>query len=339
MTGIDIGSGLVKAAVIDHAPDIPRLLRLASCPMPPDAILDGEILDAPAVAATIRQVVDGLGGRAGRVAVAVGGREVVIRRISVDRVPSADIPEVIAWEAESVVPFEMRDVRLGYQLLEKDGQPRIEVLLVAARKEFVDERVRLLASAGIRPAIVDVDAFALFNAFEFNYPSATSGLIALVNVGHETTTIVICEDGVPIGARDMSFGSRQIRQELRRVEGIVGPEADRILTDERRSSVDLGPMVGERAADLVAAIERTVAATVEREPGRSIGALYLSGGAASTSRLRESIARHLGVRVEIVTPFQRLDATPEALADLPDNDLASLWMLPVGLALRSPTER
>lgn len=339
MTGIDLGSGLVKAAVVDHGGDTPRLLRLASCPVPPDAILEGEILDDSAVAAAIREVVSGLGGRTGSVAVAVGGREVIVRKVSVDRVPPADIPEVISWEAESVVPFEMRDVRLGYQLLEDDGGARIDALLVAARKELVDARVRLLESAGVHAAIVDVDAFALFNALEFNYPHATNGVVALVNIGHETTTIVVCQDGLPLGARDMSFGSRQIRRELRHFEAAPGAEADRLPGGDSRYSPELNRLMEERARDLGMAVGKAVAAATEGDRGSFPDVVFLSGGAASMAGLRPSLARSLGVRVEIVTPFQRLEAAPEALADMPDHDLASLWMLPVGLALRSPLER
>ena len=105
----------------------------------------------------------------------------------------------------------------------------MDVLLVAAKRELVDNKVGLLQDAGVNPVIIDIDAFALHNAFSYNYPDAQEGIVALVNVGHETTNVNILEDGVPILTRDIPFGSRKIREDLQRERGLTAEQAEDVV--------------------------------------------------------------------------------------------------------------
>jgi type IV pilus assembly protein PilM len=145
----------------------------------------------------------------------VGGHDVIIKKIQMDRMRDADAREVIRWEAEQHVPFDIKNVELDFQILDPEGDGvQMEVLLVAAKRELVDNKVSLVTDAGMYAAVIDVDAFALHNAFEFNYPEAMEGIVALANVGHEVTNVNILENGVPILTRDIPFGSRRVREEL-----------------------------------------------------------------------------------------------------------------------------
>src|SRR5690606_6553322 len=115
---------------------------------------------------------------------------------------------------------------LDFQILDPDGGGlEMGVLLVAAKRELVENKMRLLADAGLSAAVVDVDAFALYNAFELNYPEAMTGVVGLVNIGHEVTTINVLEDGVPILTRDMPIGTRRLREDLQRDHGLTAEEA------------------------------------------------------------------------------------------------------------------
>ncbi len=115
-----------------------------------------------------------------------------------DRMKEGDAREVIRWEAEQHVPFDMANVELDFQILDPDAEGlQMNVLLVAAKRELVENRVGLLGEAGLAPAIIDVDAFAIHNAFELNHPDAMQGVVGLVNIGHEVTNVNILEDAVP----------------------------------------------------------------------------------------------------------------------------------------------
>jgi type IV pilus assembly protein PilM len=322
--GIDIGSGFVKAAAVDHSGVEPRLIRLAALPLVSDAIVEGEIMDPQLVVDTLQAVVQMLDVRSRSIATAVGGRDVIVKKIQIDRMPESDAREVIRWEAEQYVPFDMENVQLDFQILDPEEEGlRMNVLLVAAKRELIEQRMMLLGDAGLTPTVVDVDAFALFNAFEYNYPAASRGMAALVNVGNEIATIIVHQDGVPVMTRDIPFGSRQVREELRRLHGLSAEEADAVVQG--------------RGGELAVAIERATAFLgLDDGIGPGLNAVYLSGGGAKIPRLQDAIADRLKVRIEIVNPLQRLEIAPEAMADLPADDSASMWMLPVGLALRVP---
>src|SRR5690606_32976900 len=149
-------------------------------------IVDGEIMDPLLVTSTIRSVVESAGVKIREVVAAVGGHDVIIKKIQMDRMTEANAREVIRWEAEQHVPFDMESVQLDFQILDPDGDsPQMSVLLVAAKRELIENRMSLLADAGLSAAIIDVESFALHNAFGSNYPNMDSGLIALVNIGHE----------------------------------------------------------------------------------------------------------------------------------------------------------
>src|SRR6266567_4694649 len=179
--GLDIGSGIIKVAVIDHSGSEPELIKVATTEVAADAIVEGEVMDP------------------GIVAEAVRGRDVIVKKIQMDRMKEADAREVIRWEAEQHVPFDMANVELDFQILDPEAEGlQMSVLLVAAKRELVEGRTGLLNEAGLEPTIIDVDAFAIHNAFELNHPDAMQGVVGLVNIGHEVTNVNILEDGVPV---------------------------------------------------------------------------------------------------------------------------------------------
>src|SRR5919106_5714515 len=172
--GLDIGSGFIKLVVVDHSKAEPEIVQVATSPLVPDAIVEGEVMDPVLVAETVRAVVESAGLRKTDVVAAVGGHDVIVKPIPMDRMSQTDAREVIRWEAEQHVPFDMENVHLDFQILDPEGHgPQMRVLLVAAKRELIENRLSLLSDAGLNPAVIDVDAFALHNAFEQNYPEST----------------------------------------------------------------------------------------------------------------------------------------------------------------------
>src|SRR5204863_14823 len=206
--GLDIGSGLIKLAVISHGPGEPVLTKVAFAPLVADAIVEGEVMDPGIVADAVRGLFASAGLKPKQVVTAVGGRDVIIKKIPMDRMKESEAREVIRWEAEQHVPFDMDNVELDFQVLDPDGEGlQMTVLLVAAKRELIEGRISLLGEAGLDAKIIDVDAFALHNAFELNHPDEMSGIIALVNIGHETTNINIDEDA-PLLMRPIGLALR-----------------------------------------------------------------------------------------------------------------------------------
>src|SRR5688500_4538294 len=278
--GLDIGSGFIKLVVIDHSKAEPEIVQVATSPLVPDAIVEGEVMDPVLVAETVRAVVESAGLKKTDVYAAVGGHDVIVKPIPMDRMSESDAREVIRWEAEQHVPFDMENVNLDFQILDPNGTgPQMRVLLVAAKRELIENRMSLLADAGLTVAAIDVDAFALHNAFEHNYPDALRGLIALVNIGHDTTNVNLLENGVPILVRDIPFGSRRLREALQRERGFTAELAENTL--QGKGSDDIRSLVDERVDELAVGVERAAAFIVAQSGGDGIGRCFLSGGGAS----------------------------------------------------------
>ncbi|MFO0071179.1 MAG: type IV pilus biogenesis protein PilM, partial [Gemmatimonas sp.] len=184
--GLDVGSGLVKAVVIDHSGPVPELAKVVITPLADTAIVEGEVMDHGIVADAIRQTIAATGAKTKYVVAAVGGRDVIVKKIQMERVKEQQARELMRGEAEQHVPFDMDSVELDFQVLDPDGDGLdMSVLLVAAKRDLVEAKQALLTESGAAPAVIDVDAFALHNAFELNYPEALNGTIALLNVGNE----------------------------------------------------------------------------------------------------------------------------------------------------------
>ena len=248
--GLDIGSGLMKLVAITHGPSGPVLTKVHTSAVAVDAIVEGEVMDTGLVADAIKGLLVSAGLKPKSVVIAVGGRDVIIKKITMERVKEAEARQLIRWEAEQHVPFDMENVELDFQILDPEGDGlQMEVLLVAAKRELVENKMTLLAQAGVTPSIIDVDAFALHNAFELNHPDAMTGVVGLVNIGHETTNVNILEDGIPVLNRDLPIGTRRFREDLQRERGLSAEEADKLLQGFERNEV-LEPFLEARGEEL-----------------------------------------------------------------------------------------
>jgi type IV pilus assembly protein PilM len=333
--GLDIGSGFVKLVVIDHGKAQPEIVQIITSALVPDAIVEGEIMDPVIVTETVRSVIHSAGLKRRDVVAAVGGHDVIIKPIPMDRMNPNDAREVIRWEAEQHVPFDMENVQLDFQVLDPGGDsPQMSVLLVAAKRELIESRLSLLADAGLNATVIDVDAFALHNAFRHSYPNAVHGLVALVNVGHETTNVNLIENGQPKLVRDIPFGSRRLREALQRERSLTADQADSVLLG-RGDGEDLSAVLGERVDELAVGIERAAAFIIAQSGGKGIDRVFVCGGGACVPGLIDALGTKLGVPTEVANPLQRVAVRPEVMETTPVDEFSPMLMLPVGLALRS----
>jgi type IV pilus assembly protein PilM len=313
--GLDIGSGYIKAVMINHASGQPVLEKVAIARVADDAIVEGEVMDPTLVADAVRDLLNRAEIKSKEVAVAVGGRDVIIKKIQMDRMKEAEAREVIRWEADQHVPFDPENVELDFQILDPDGDGlQMQVLLVAAKRELVESKLSLLAEIGLEASLVDVEAFALHNAFERNYPEAMRGVVALANVGNETTIVNLLEDGVPVLTRDLPVGARRLREDLQREKGMPADAADRVV----------------QGGELDPAFLQT-----SNRPVGPLSRLYLTGGGSRIPGFSGVLADRLRVPVTQAHPIERLDIGSGAFGDLSVDEVAPLLMLAVGLALRT----
>jgi len=334
--GLDIGSGLIKMVVIDRSSGEPVLTKVAFASVVDDAIVEGEVVDTGIVTDTIKGLMATAGVKIKKVATAVGGRDVIIKKVTMDRMKETEAREMIRWEAEQHVPFDMDSVELDFQILDPEGDGlQMTVLLVAAKRQLVETKMALLAEAGLEASIIDVDAFALHNAFELNYPDAQQGVVGLVNIGHETTNVNILEEGLPVLTRDIPVGTRRFREDMQRERGISAEEADQLLQGFERNEL-LDPFLETRGEELAVGIERA-AAFLQSASRSSAGLtrLYTTGGGARVPGLNRVLADRLRMPVQLANPVERLRVAEGVFDTMNIDEVAPLLMLPVGLALRT----
>jgi type IV pilus assembly protein PilM len=335
--GLDIGSGLIKLVAISHASGGPVLTKVAFTSVVNDAIVEGEIMDPAIVAEAIKGLMASAGIKSKKVVCAVGGRDVIIKKIAMDRMKESEAREVIRWEAEQHVPFDMDNVELDFQILDPESEGlQMTVLLVAAKRELVEHKLALLSDVGLEASVIDVDAFALHNAFEVNYPEAMRGVVGLVNIGHETTNINILDEGIPVLTRDIPIGTRRFKEDLQRERGLSAAEADAVLQGADAASEALDPLLESRGEELAVGIER--AAAFLQSSSRSangLGRIFTTGGGARIPRLNKVLSDRLRIPVQLANPIEKLQVADGVFDRFPVDEVAPLLMLPIGLALRS----
>jgi type IV pilus assembly protein PilM len=334
--GLDVGSGLVKAVVIDHTSGSPELTKVVVTPLNDTAIVEGEVMDHAIVADAIRQTLEATGIKTKHIVSAVGGRDVIVKKISIERVKEAQARELMRWEAEQHVPFDMESVELDFQILDPDADGlEMSVLLVAAKRDLVEAKRTLLTDAGAAPTVIDVDSFALHNAFETNHPDAMTGTVALLNIGNEATNLNILDEGVPILTRDLTVGTRRFREDLQREHGTGSDEAEAMVRGYDRT-LALDGVVAMRGEEIAMGMERaaTFLATSVRNFGQ-IRAVYACGGGARVPGLLPWLSDRLRIPVQLANPLARLTVREGAMEFLSTDEVAPLLMLPVGLALRA----
>jgi type IV pilus assembly protein PilM len=295
-------------------------------------------MDAGAVIETIQKAFASRKLKGGDVAIALSGHSVIIKKISIPATSDEELAEVIPWEAEQYIPFDVEDVNLAYQVLTGAGEDgNMDVLLVAAKKDKINDYTSVVTQSGRNPALVDVDVFALQNSFELNYDAeASEGSTALINIGASTTNVAILKGTTSIFWRDISVGGSHYNDAIRKELNLSLEQAESLkrgepVTDVPPESVE--PILASVNGFVGSEIQKTIDFFRNTTPGESIDRIVVAGGASRIANLQEALAQRFGVPVEPLNPFNRVHIgkgiSPEMLEEIgPSVSIA------VGLASR-----
>jgi type IV pilus assembly protein PilM len=341
IVGIDIGSSSVKAVELVVKPKGLELLHVGAAPLAPEAIVQGAFLNSSAIVEAVSEAVSNAGIKTKQVAAAVSGHSVIVKKISLPSMTRDELEESIRWEAEQYIPFDINEVNLDFQILDtgaSDGQ--MDVLLVAAKKDLIDDYVAVLSEAGLTPQVVDVAAFAVANSFAKNHDAEPDEVVALVNIGAQTVNINILAGGVPAFTRDVSAGGNQYTEEIQKALSIAFEDAERIKLGGRSES-DGQDVVPQEVEDAIQAVTETLIAEITRSldffqatsAESRISRVVLSGGGAKVSGLEKAFYERTQLKVERMNPLARM---------LPSNrfeagqleELSPSLAVCVGLAMR-----
>jgi type IV pilus assembly protein PilM len=345
LVGLDIGSSAVKAVELKPAGKAYKVSAFGSEPVPPDSIVDGAIIDGGAVADAIRRLFDGRGIKTKDVAASLSGNAVIVKKITLPVMTEAELAESIYWEAEQYIPFDIQDVNLDYQILDsgtRGGKGTMEVLLVAAKKEKIADYTGVIAQAGRSAVVVDVDAFALQNAYEVNYGIQPGAVIVLLNAGASATNINILNGDQSVFTRDISIGGNAYTEALQKELSLPFE-----LADQLKRGVAVDGVTFDEARPVLRAVSENVMLEIQKTfdffkataASDRIDRIMLSGGASRAEGFTEMLTERFEAPVEVLDPFKRVGFDVKKFHVESAADVAPTVAVAVGLALRRVGDR
>lgn len=339
--GLDIGSSLIKVAEISSSGKTATLTNFGIAPLVPEAIVEGEIMDRDVVIDTIRTLFEKTNIKKREVASAVSGRGVIVKRIQMERMKESEARERIQWEAEQHVPFDINDVTLDFKILNPEASgDQMEVLLVAVKNETVNSYLGLITSAGLSPTVIDVGFFALQNAYEWNFPSASGEIVALINIGADVTSINVIKDRTPFFTRDLPTAGNQCLQLLQKNLGLSSEQAGGMLRGESLEGISpeaARPVFESFANEFAMGVERNFSFLSAAGEAIKVSKLVLAGGNANIPGLVDSLQQRFSIPTSVLNPLQHVTYDQRLFSGTSPERLAPILSVAVGLALREVT--
>jgi len=346
LVGLDIGSSSVKAIELKPAGKGYRVSAIGVESVPPDSIVDGAIIDGGAVADAVRRLFANKKFKAKDVVASLSGNSVIVKKITLPSMTEAELGESIYWEAEQYIPFDIQDVNLDYEILDpgtgQDAQGSMEVLLVAAKKDKIADYTNVISQAGKTPVIVDVDVFALQNAFEANYGFDPNAVVAILNAGASAININILSGGQSVFTRDVSMGGNAFTEAVQKELNLPYDSAEQL-----KKGQDVDGATYEDARAVLRAMTDNVLLEVEKTfdffkataSSDRIDRIMLSGGASRVEGFAESLRERFATEVEPFDPFRQVACDPKKVGIDNLDDYGSVAAVAMGLALRKVGDR
>jgi type IV pilus assembly protein PilM len=346
LVGLDIGSSAVKAVELKPAGKGYKVTAFGAESVPPDSIVDGAIIDAAAVADAIRRLFEGQKIQTKEVAASLSGNAVIVKKITLPVMTEAELAESVYWEAEQYIPFDIQDVNLDYQILDPgdaaNGKATMDVLLVAAKKEKIADYTGVIAQAGRTAVVVDVDVFALQNAFEVNYGIQPGQVVVLLNAGASATNINILQGEQSVFTRDISIGGNAYTEALQKELNLPFEDADQL---KRGEPVD--GMTFEEARPVLRAVTENVMLEIQKTfdffkvtaASDRIDRIVVSGGASRAEGFLEMLTERFEAPVELFDPFKNVSFDAKRFHADAAAGVAPTAAVAVGLALRRAGDR
>ena len=347
LLGLDIGSSAIKLVQIKETKGTYSLQKFGMKPLEPEVIVDGTVMDEARVVAAIKELLQETNVKLKKVAISISGHSVIVKKISLPPMPDDELEGQVKLAAEQYIPFDINEVNIDFHILNpmeqsEDGQPQMSVLLVAAKKDKINELTELVKGAGLEAVVMDVDAFAVENMYGINYAVNPEDTTVLVNIGASVMNVNVVKGGTSMFTRDIPIGGNRYTEAVQREMGMSYEEAEAAKKGERGGRVD-----GETIATVIEGVNAEVASEIARTidyfkttaADGAIDKILLCGGCALVTGLLQQLRVRMGVEVELADPFSQIDTSMSDVDPETLSDLAPMAAVGVGLALRTMGDR
>jgi type IV pilus assembly protein PilM len=346
LVGLDIGSSAIKVAQLKESKGRYFLQKFGVKPLEPEVIVDGTVMDEGRVVSAIQELFQEANVKNKHVAISISGHAVIVKKISLPPMPDEELEGQVKLAAEQYIPFDINEVNIDFHVLPSDAsedqQGDMSVILVAAKKDKINELTELVKAAGLVPVVMDVDAFAVENMHAINYPMSQEETTALVNLGASVMNVNIIRAGSSLFTRDIPLGGNRYTEAIQREIGLSFEEAEESKKNGRAGDsegVSLADVIDSVNAEVASEIARTVDYFKTSTTNSELSRVLVCGGVARAKGLIQQLGDRMQLSVEMAGPFAEIDITgcdidPDLLVDL-----APSAAVGVGLALRAVGDR
>ncbi len=346
LVGVDIGTSGVKVCQVRESRKGLGLVRLGFVPLGPQVIVDGQVMDQGAVIEALQRVFSEAKIRQRECAISVSGQAVIIRKITVPMMTEAELNEQIQWEAEQHIPFDIKDVQVDYQVLRRRPEAsQMDLLLVAAKRDQIEDYAQLARNAKLKPVVCDIDSFTVQNLFEYSRGLPQDQTIVLINVGASLSSLNIVSNGASAFTREIANGGNVITEEIQRQLSVPFDQAEAYKCGGDPSGPS-GGMVPQQVVQIIEAVTDSIAAEIQRSidfymatSGEGeISRIYVTGGTANLAALGAAVQRRARVPVEAWAPTEKIFVEAREVDTTMLQSRAAQLAVALGLSLRREKE-
>ncbi|HEX9295276.1 MAG TPA: type IV pilus assembly protein PilM [Polyangiaceae bacterium] len=343
LVGVDIGSSSIKVCQLRDGRKGLELIRLGFLPLPAKTIVDGHVMNGGAIVECLSRIFHDRKIKSRDIAMSVSGQSVIIRKITVPMMTAAELAEQIQWEAEQHIPFDIKDVQIDYEVLRRRPEAgQMDLLLVAAKRDEIQDYAQLARDAKLKPQVVDIDAFTIQNVFEFSRGLPPDQTVAIINVGASLSTLNVVARGISAFTRDISNGGNFITEEIRKRLGITFEQAEDYKCGRPEAGTPPHQLMSimQGVIDSIAAeIQRSLDFFMATSGEAEIARIFLTGGSAKIPLLAQAIERRAHAPVEVFSPLERIGVDTALVDPAALSTLGPQLAVALGLSMRKDREK
>lgn len=343
LVGVDIGSSAIKVVQLRELRKGYSLAKVGYHELPPQTVVDGHVMNSGVVVEALQRLFTDNKIKQREIALGVNGQSVIIRKITVPLMTPAELDEQISWEAEQHIPFDIKDVHVDYEVLRRRPEAgQMDLLLVAAKRDEINDYANIAREAKLKPVVIDIDAFTVQNVFEVSRGLPTDQITALINVGASLSSLNIISGGTSAFTRDIANGGNAITEEIQKQLGVPHEQAEAY-----KRGGEEGSIVPKQVIDIINTVSDSIAAEIQRSldfylatsGDGELSRVYLTGGTANLPQLVAAIERRSRVPVEVFFPTERMTVEPKDVNPQFVQAKSAQLAVALGLALRKDKEK
>jgi type IV pilus assembly protein PilM len=338
VVGLSLGSSSIKLIELKRSGKLWKLVHFGMAQLPEDAILDREIVNSIAVTESIKTLINQIKLKNKQVCSSISGSSVIVKKIQLEVQNEKEIQEQIFWEAEQYLPFDVNEVVMDYQILTKKKASKKDILLVAVKKNILENYIGCIEEAGLKVTIMDVDFFALQHLYELTYPPQAHESVAIVDIGATSMKMVVICEGVPIFTKDTPLGGSHLTLEIQQSLNLSYTDAEILKVGGSQDGSfpqEVSDLMTSAIENFAMELKKSLDFYHASSAGPQISCLLLTGGSSKLEGLSPFFEESLGLPTQLINPFYAISYDHKVFTQEYVNKIAPFAAIPLGLAIRA----